>query len=270
MPEVTPERAYWYRMGLKADAAGSDLWRSHSDYVNVELLRRWLPPEKAGYVLKTDLYDEALGDGLFPFLKATGATVVGIDVSPSIRQRAGQRYPECLVFDGDVRALPFQDGTFRAIVSNSTLDHFSSEAEIHAAIREISRVLCPGGHLVLTLDNPSNPVVWIRNRMPRWLHRSLHVVPYYVGETLSRDCLAVGLHDAGLEVLDESAILHCPRAIAIATARLLSRSGPRMKSRFFRTLVWFECLEQWRTSYRTGYFIAVHAVKPGSNPDADR
>ncbi len=270
MPHVTPERGYWCRIGLKADAAGSDLWRCHSDYVNAELLRRWVPPTGIGRVLKTDLYDEALGEGLYPFLATIGAKVVGIDVSQSVRRRAVQRHPQLLALDSDVRALPFQDGAFDAIVSNSTLDHFSSEAEILAAISELSRVLAPGGHLVLTLDNPSNPVVWIRNRIPRRWQRALHIVPYYVGATLCRERLAVSLRGAGLHVLEESAILHCPRAMAIAAARLLNWCGPRLRVGFVRVLACFEHLASCGTRYRTGYFIAAHAIKPGGYAVTDR
>ena len=37
------------------------LWRRHSDAVNWGLLERWLPP-RLERVLKTDLFDEAVGD----------------------------------------------------------------------------------------------------------------------------------------------------------------------------------------------------------------
>ena len=62
-------KCYWNTVAgslLKTEA--DSLWRAHSDAVNDELLRCWLPPEMAGRLLKTDLFDEALSDGLYPLL----------------------------------------------------------------------------------------------------------------------------------------------------------------------------------------------------------
>ena len=88
-----------------------------------------------------------------------------------------------MVACADVRSLPFADGTFDVVVSNSTLDHFRSRKELIASMRELNRVTRPGGELVLTLDNRANPVVAFRNALPfHWLNR-IRVLPYYVGVT---------------------------------------------------------------------------------------
>src|SRR5947209_3922449 len=58
------------------------LWRAHSDTVNSLLLRQWLPGG-SGRLLKTDLFDEAVGDGLVPELARRAREVVGVDISPS-------------------------------------------------------------------------------------------------------------------------------------------------------------------------------------------
>ncbi len=52
--------------------------------------------------------------------------------------------------------LPFDDGSFSAIISRVTLPHM----HIPNALREISRVLKPGGYVWLTLY----PYAWIRRR----------------------------------------------------------------------------------------------------------
>ncbi|HLI80553.1 MAG TPA: hypothetical protein VKV03_11255, partial [Candidatus Binataceae bacterium] len=58
------EAEYWDRVieGF-SDGPGSRLWRQHSDRVNSELLARWLPEARIKRALKTDLFDEAIGDG---------------------------------------------------------------------------------------------------------------------------------------------------------------------------------------------------------------
>jgi hypothetical protein len=45
----------------------------------------------------------------------------------------------------------------------SVHDHFSSPSEIAASLREINRVLRPGGALLMTLDSGMNPMVAARN-----------------------------------------------------------------------------------------------------------
>ncbi len=57
------------------------LWRRHSDAVNLELVKNWWPDEPADRVLKTDLFDEAFGEGLYPFIHSRAKSVIGIDIS---------------------------------------------------------------------------------------------------------------------------------------------------------------------------------------------
>src|SRR4029434_1314077 len=57
----------------------------------------------------------------------------------------------------------FADEAFDVIVSNSTLDHFGSWAELGASLHELHRVLKTRGLLIITLDNRANPIVALRN-----------------------------------------------------------------------------------------------------------
>jgi len=74
------------------------------------------------------------------------------------RLRARRPVPQFLA--ADARGLPLRTASFDLVLSTSTLDHFDSRREFVAAIAEIARVLRPGGRLVLTIDNPSNPLYW--------------------------------------------------------------------------------------------------------------
>jgi SAM-dependent methyltransferase len=53
------------------------------------------------------------------------------------------------VKEGDVRHLPFADATFDVIVSNFVLHEMKTEADREQMLRELVRVLKPGGRLVL-------------------------------------------------------------------------------------------------------------------------
>ena len=237
------------------------LWRAHSDAVNARLLAEWLP-ERVDRLLKTDLFDEAVGEGLYARLAARARVVAGIDVSGGVVGAATVGHAGLRGVQADVRRLPFADGVFDVVVSNSTLDHFAAAEELVAGLRELRRVLRPGGCLLVTLDNPANPIVALRARLPFPLLHRLGLVPYFVGVTCGPRELPRILAHEGFEVWETTAVLHCPRVLAVAVARVLDRrAGPRMRERFLRALMAWERLRRWPTRFRTGHFVAARAVR---------
>ncbi len=244
-------------------APAEALWRLHSDAVNAELLTRWLRGSVCSRLLKTDLFDEAMGEGLYPLLATHARNVAALDFARPVLAAAVSRYPNLLAAVSDVRRLPFAGGTFDVVVSNSTLDHFETREEILTALRELHRVLNRGGWLLLTLDNPLNPLVAVRNALPfRLLHR-LGLVPYPTGATCGPLRLRRILRDEGFEVHETVALLHCPRVLAVARARRLQRQGtPESRAHFLRRLWRWEFLARLPTRFLTGYFVGVSARKP--------
>jgi hypothetical protein len=91
----------------------------HSDAVNRNWLDTLWPQRYVERVLKTDMFDETVGEGVFGFLKSRARTAVGMDFALTAKPAVG----------ADARHLPFADGVFDGVVSNSTLDHFETEAE---------------------------------------------------------------------------------------------------------------------------------------------
>lgn len=254
---------YWDEVAeLWSETTPQGLWRAHSDAVNIALFTRWLPAAGVERLLKTDIFDEAVGEGVLPRLAVPRQSAVGIDVSGAALSSARSRYPRLRAVQADVRRLPFADRSFDAIISNSTLDHFASPEDITTSLRELHRVLRPSGCLILTLDNRANPVIALRGLLPyRLLHR-LGVLPYFVGATYGPAQLRGALMDAGLVVLDLEAIMHCPRVFAVAAARVVERhTGPAMHRRFLRWLMTFERLARWPTRFRTGHFVAARATR---------
>ena len=161
-------------------------------------------------------------------LLARAERVVGVDVAPSIVQAAGVRNPGLEAAVADVQELPFDDGSIDVVVSNSTLDHFASLAEIDRALVELARVLRPGGLLIVTLDNDANPVIWLRNRIPRSLLQRSGLVPYPVGRTLSPSGLRDAVERAGFAVDRTAVIAHVPSTSSAARSR--SRRARRTTS----------------------------------------
>ncbi len=94
--------------------------------------------------------DVGCGDGTFAHALAPEAGWVGIDPVPKsvkVARRLGA-YHAVAVADGAL--LPFASGSFSSVVSNSTLEHIP---EVEPVLREMYRVLRPGGVLVLTFPS---------------------------------------------------------------------------------------------------------------------
>jgi SAM-dependent methyltransferase len=90
-----------------------------------------------------------LGTDLMQFARA-GSQVFGIDITPRHVELASRRFrafgiPAFLI-RGDAEQLPYRAGAFDAVYSFGALHH---TPDISAAIREIHRVLQPGGTLTL-------------------------------------------------------------------------------------------------------------------------
>lgn len=72
----------------------------------------------------------------------------------------------------DAARLPFPDGAFHLIVSNHSLEHFP---ELELAVREMGRVLRPGGALYIAVPDATT----LTDRIYRWLGRGGgHVNPF--------------------------------------------------------------------------------------------
>ena len=267
-PTPGGEAAYWDDVADAARAGEIRLPRLVAEIkreAHLGLVRRWGGTLDGARVLKTDLFEEAAGDDAFlPDLARTGTEIHGTDVSVETVHAAVARYRPGR-FHGiaaDVRRLPYRDGVFDLVVSNSTLDHFASADPIHAALGEFARILRPGGVLIVTLDNPRNvfhPLLRLACRAG-W-------TPFRIGATLSSRRLATALRSAGLEVTDSRAILHNPRLVAFALGRAVERLGwAPLERGVRRVLRAVQRLEGTRWQYWTGSFVAARAVKPGESP----
>jgi len=255
--ELTAKR---YRGGKFMDPLLAEQFRR----VHRDLVRRWSPGPHVGRVLKTDVFAEATcPPRAFSWDLCPAERLVSVEISTSLTATAHENavalgHGAAGYVAGDARVLPFSNDAFDLIVSDSTLDHFGTTGEILTSLRELARVLRPGGTLVITLDNPGN---LLEPLFRLWL-RAGHT-PYFIGRTLSHRKLGRALRECGLEVTDSTAIVHQPRYFAKAGLRLLRGTGGRRCDRPVRwSLAALERLEQWPTRFLTGLFVAVRAVKP--------
>jgi ubiquinone/menaquinone biosynthesis C-methylase UbiE len=104
-----------------------------------------------------DALDAGCGTGRHAVrLAERGCTTVGIDLSDAMLREASAKAASAHFAGGDLRALPFPDATFDLVVSSLAICHLP---EPSSALRELARVLRPGGTLVVSDPHPTSETV---------------------------------------------------------------------------------------------------------------
>jgi SAM-dependent methyltransferase len=98
--------------------------------------------------------DVGCGEGRLPReLTARGHQVVGIDGSPSMARYAASHEQGTAVAVGDAARLPVADAAADLVVASMSLMDVD---DLGGAVREIARVLSPGGRLCASVVHPIN------------------------------------------------------------------------------------------------------------------
>lgn len=87
-------------------------------------------------------------------LAERGFQVAGLDISEAVLARARESGPDLDFRQGDMRELPWPDGSFDAVLNLWTaFGYFETRDEDERVMAEFARVLAPGGVLVLDTIN---------------------------------------------------------------------------------------------------------------------
>jgi ubiquinone/menaquinone biosynthesis C-methylase UbiE len=143
-----------------------------------------------------------------------GARVIGVDASEGMLARVRERFAgrDFEARLGDVDSLPLADGEADAVLANMVLHHAPDPPR---AIREMARVLKPGGRLVVT-DADSHTHEWLRTEQhDRWLG--------FAREDIARWFAEAGLDDVSVgdtqEICSPTSECGTKAAITIFLAR---------------------------------------------------
>jgi ubiquinone/menaquinone biosynthesis C-methylase UbiE len=104
-------------------------------------------------------------------VRTYGCTVVGVDVTPGMIDRANERARDDGILDqvefkvGDARELPFESGLFDAVICESVLTFIDDKS---VAIRELARVAKSGGWVGL------NEETWLKTPVPKEMVKYSH------------------------------------------------------------------------------------------------
>ncbi len=256
-----PDQPNWYLDPLVA---------TQKRDVHLEWIARNVPSGSRNQtVLKTDLFEEAYGrDELLFSLPFEAGLKIGMDVSaPTVNRAAHSRSGRgCQWVNADVRQVPLAGECVDVVLSNSTLDHFETEHEIEESLSELVRVLKPGGILLVTLDNPRNPLFFLLHGATRWMG-----ISFQFGKTLPLPKLLRILERAGLEVQTTDALIHNPRFVSTLIFLVLRRMlGHRADAPIAWLLSAFSKLGSLPTRGFTAAFVGACARKPGVGVPSSR
>lgn len=149
---------------------------------------------------KLRLLDAGCGQGTAIAFLTEHARVIGTDVSLPMVREAVQRGPVAVQEPFD---LPFADGTFDVAYAFCVYHHID-EAQHVRHLRELRRVLTPGGRVCIFEHNPYNPVTKrIFERAP--VDRGCHMI--------KPARLRAIFKEAGLEAVEQGYMLFLPEKL---------------------------------------------------------
>ncbi len=141
-----------------------------------ELARRW----QQGKLLNVGC---GHGADFLPFRQ--GFALYGVDFSPEMLKYA-QKYAQKYNFAvslalADVRQLPYTDASFDWAIAVATYHHLKGNEEQLKALRELRRVLKPGGEAFITVWNRWQPRFWFKGKevMVPWRTGDKTLYRYY-------------------------------------------------------------------------------------------
>ena len=108
------------------------------------------------------------------------AQLIGVDPANGMIEKAKLLTPNATFFTGMAEALPLQDASVDLALSTSSFHHWQDQA---AGIREIVRVLRPGGYFIL-----------VDVSIPNWLERVVRLKRIHSPAQMRTLFIQAGLH----------------------------------------------------------------------------
>ena len=123
----------------------------------VQTVFEWVDPQDDDLIL-----DCACGRGFYlhMFRYVSRCRLVGLELEWPIIQKAKHNVghlPSIMLNNANIYALPYADNTFDAVILSEILEHVERDVD---GLREVFRVLKPGGIVAITVPNANYPFWW--------------------------------------------------------------------------------------------------------------
>jgi SAM-dependent methyltransferase len=160
------------------------------------------------------------------YYQRRGHRVLGIDFAARTVERVRELYPEIDVRQGDVQALPLEDGSVHTYYSGGVVEHFEEGPD--RALAEARRVIAPDGWFLCSVPDAS-PL------RTRWLYRG----PGLDGEGTRTHPLARPVREPGVDTSPPSGTTFYQYAFTEAElGERLERAGFSVEETFCYSLLW--------------------------------
>lgn len=179
----------------------------HHNFRRIEecsILLSWLDPKPGEKIL-----DVGCGDGFYTEkIARKGAEVTGIDIRKKALIRARNRaLSQKLHFiEMNAEELDFPENYFDKVISFCVIEHLQDDEK---TLRQIARLLKPGGRLFISADSLSNPGLKTEEKESH--RRRYHVNQFYNLEVVSNK-----LQQANLKLERSRFVLSSPLALALS------------------------------------------------------
>jgi len=178
----------------------------------VQTIFEWITLDDDALIL-----DCACGRGFYLNMirYVSNCRLVGLELEWPIIEKARANVghlPRLMLNNADIYALPYPDDTFDAVILSEILEHIDRDVD---GLREVLRVLKPGGVVAITVPNANYPFWWdpINKTLETLFHTHIsrgplagiwanHVRLY------TADRLRQAVLEAGFEVEEERAFTH--------------------------------------------------------------
>jgi ubiquinone/menaquinone biosynthesis C-methylase UbiE len=130
----------------------------------------------------TRLLDVAMGDGRNMPLIPHDCQVYGVDISRVLLEKTQHDFPgrDMHLIVGEAESMPFPDATFDNLFSLGALNHVNDPGQV---LREMARVVKPGGTIVVSDEMPDLPNRQIAHKLGlRKLQKWILARVFFLGE----------------------------------------------------------------------------------------
>lgn len=178
----------------------------------VRTIFEWINPQDDDLIL-----DMPCGRGFYlnMFRYVSNCRMVGAELDTEVIEKARHNVghlPRMILNQANIYALPYPDNTFDGVILSEILEHIDDDV---AGLKEILRVLKPGGVVAITVPNANYPFWWdpINKTLETLFHTHIQHGPLaglwanHV-RLYTRDQLRDAALNAGFEVEEERAFTH--------------------------------------------------------------